>query len=276
MASYSKIFKASQLSVMEEVKVIAQPITSHNPQGIETDSGQNQGVMEGNATQSAQQVIQEANDQAQAIIDRAQQHARSIEADAENKISQWWTENEKKFEVLSLEAEQQGFKDGLVSGRQEAEAEMQQKYHEKLEQVQQLLQQGYEQKVAIISEAEPFLLELSTVIAKQIVKQELDGNPEKFVELIKQHILRFKEKEVITVCVHPEDFDFIQSQRAHLVAIVNGETEIKIIPDPTVSEKGCIIRTAYGSVDARIDTQIEEIKKVILEARREPESGIID
>jgi flagellar assembly protein FliH len=262
---------------MEEVKVIAQPITSHNPQGNETDSGQNKGgVMEGNATQSAQQVIQEANDQAQAIIDRAQQHARSIEADAENKISHWWTENEKKFEVLSLEAEQQGFKEGLVLGRQEAEAEIQQKYQEKVEQVQQLLTQGYEQKAAIISEAEPFLLELSTVIAKQIVKQELDSNPEKFVELIKQHILRFKEKEVITVCVHPGDFDFIQSQRAHLVAIVNGETEIKIIPDPTVSEKGCIIRTAYGSVDARIDTQIEEIKKVILEARREPESGIID
>jgi len=39
--------------------------------------------------------------------------------------------------------------------------------------------------------------------------------------------------------------------------------------------KGCIIRTAYGSVDARIDTQIEEIKKVILEARREPDSGIV-
>jgi flagellar assembly protein FliH len=276
MASYSKIFKASQLSLMEEVKVIAQPIPINNPKGNDVDSGPNQGEMDDNATQTAQQLIQEANDQAQSIIESAQLHARSIEADAENKISQWWTENEKKFEVLSLEAEQHGFKDGLVLGRQEAEAEIQQKYQEKLEQVQQLLQQGYEQKAAIISEAEPFLLELSTVIAKQIVKQELDSNPEKFVELIKQHILRFKEKEVITVCVHPEDFDFIQSQRAHLVAIVNGETEIKIIPDPTVSEKGCIIRTAYGSVDARIDTQIEEIKKVILEARREPESGIID
>ncbi|WP_412176713.1 FliH/SctL family protein [Bacillus sp. T3] len=39
--------------------------------------------------------------------------------------------------------------------------------------------------------------------------------------------------------------------------------------DHSVSQQGCIIRTAYGSIDARIDTQIEEIKKAILEIGRE-------
>ena len=166
--------------------------------------------------------------------------------------------------------------DGFEKGKTEAEQALQLEYESRLNQVQQLLQEGYAQKQAIISEAEPFLLEMSTVIAEQILKQELADVPEKFVELIKQQILRFKEKDSITVCVHPDDFEFIQSQRKSFISVVNGETEIKIIPDHSVSPKGCMIRSAYGSVDAGIDTQLEEIKKAIMAARREPELVAVD
>jgi flagellar assembly protein FliH len=275
MSSYSKVFKASNLSLLEEVKVITQPLIPINLQADETDVESHQEDDEGKGIHNVNQLIQEAKEKAQAIIDMAEKNARSLEASTTDKINQWWEENQQKLEAMSLEAKQQGFEEGLATGKQEAKTQIQQEYQGKLEQVQDLLHLAYEQKESIILEAEPFLLHLSTVIASQIVKQELESHPDKFLELIKQHILRFKEKESITVCVHPDDFDFIQAQRVQLVAVVNGETEIKIIPDHSVSPKGCIIRTAYGSVDARIDTQIEEIKKVILEARREPESGII-
>lgn len=275
MASYSKVFKASNLSLMEEVKVISQPII---PINLPFETSNEDGYQEANkskVTHEAHQLIEEAKAQAQLIIDRAEQNSRSLEADSTEKINQWWQENHKRLAAMSLEAEHQGYQEGYAKGTQEAKEQIEKEYHGKLEQVTALIQQAYEQKEAIISEAEPFLLEMSTVIASQIVKQDLESSPEKFVELIKQHILRFKEKEFITVCVHPDDFEFILRERAQLVAVVNGETEIKIIPDHSVSSKGCIIRTAYGSVDARIDTQIEEIKKVILEIRREPESDFI-
>lgn len=274
MASYSKVFKASNVSLMGEVKVITPPVSLHMtaadeefslPQAAEEDAG----------IQKSSEMLEEAKEQAEAIIAAAEQHAQAIETAAEGEINQWWEENQKKLESMSLEAQQQGYMEGLARGKEEAETAVRKEYEGQLAQINQLLQQSYEEKEAIVSEAEPFLLELSTVIATQIIKQELESNPEKFVELIKQHILRFKEKEFITICVHPADFDFIQSQRAHLIAVVNGETEIRIIPDHSVTEKGCIIRTAYGSIDARIDTQIEEIKRVILEARRTPESETI-
>lgn len=274
MASYSKVFKASNVSLMGEVKVITPPVSLHMtvadeefslPQAAEEDAG----------IQKSSEMLEEAKEQAEAIIAAAEQHAQTIEAAAEGEINQWWEENQKKLESMSLEAQQQGYMEGLARGKEEAETAVRKEYEGQLAQINQLLQQSYEEKEAIVSEAEPFLLELSTVIATQIIKQELESNPEKFVELIKQHILRFKEKEFITICVHPADFDFIKSQRAHLIAVVNGETEIRIIPDHSVTEKGCIIRTAYGSIDARIDTQIEEIKRVILEARRTPESETI-
>ncbi len=274
MASLSKVFKASQLSMMEEVKVISQPpVSIHN---LLPSEGNEETLLdkEGNDGHHSGHLAEEAHERAQAIIEAAEQEARSLKSEAEEQISFWWEENQNKLEAMSIEAKEQGYKEGFLTGRKEAESEIQLEYQEKLQQIHLLIECAYEKKDAIISEAEPFLLELSTAIATQIIKQELDQKPDKLIELIKLHILRFKEKEFITVCVHPDDFEFIHAQRTHLAAVVNGETEIKVIPDHSVTPKGCIIRTAYGSVDARIDTQIEEIKKVILEVRREPESGI--
>ncbi|AGK55368.1 FliH/SctL family protein [Bacillus sp. 1NLA3E] len=271
MKSYSKVFKASHLSIVNEVKVISTPLPSINQQVEEWES-----VVVKEASEDLEhQILEAAKVQAQVILSNAEQKAMSLEREAQEKVNQWWKEKEKNLEMMSLEAQQQGYDVGFEKGGVDAEKQIQQDYQEKMVQVQHLLQCAYEQKEAIIAEAEPFLLELSTAIASQIIKQELEGNPDKFVELIKHHILRFKEKEFITVCVHPDDFDFIQSQRAHLGAVVNGETEIKVIPDHTVTPNGCMIRTAYGSVDARIDTQLEVIKKVILEVGRDSESDII-
>lgn len=273
MASYSKVFKSSNLSLLSDVKVIALPYFPAHSAINEAHSASKKADEAG--TMDHHPLIEEAKEQAQDIIQTAIQKAEAIEAGAEEKINQWWAENQKKLESMSVEAKEEGFKEGFANGKREATDQVQQEYREKLAQVQEMLLQAYKQKEAIISEAEPFLLELSTVIATQIIKQELEEYPDKFVELIKQHILRFKEKDHITICVHPDDFPFIQSQRVQLVSVVNGETEIKIIPDHSVTTKGCIIRTAYGSIDARIDTQIEEIKKAILEVRRGLGSDVI-
>ncbi|NHC20658.1 flagellar assembly protein FliH [Bacillus sp. MM2020_4] len=274
MASYSKVFKASNLSVMEEVMVIKQPLISSDfaNEGLDESSTLpgNEGI-----TIEDHPLIKEANEKAQEIMETASQKAQAIETAAEEKVQQWWEENQEKLETMSHEAKEQGFLQGYEDGKQEALLEIQAEYQDKVALADDILQQAYAQKEKIIAEAEPFLLELSTAIASQIIKQELEDCPDKFVEVIQQHILRFKEKDHITICVHPDDFQFIQSQRTHLMAMVNGETEIKIIPEHSVTSKGCIIRTAYGSIDARIDTQMEEIKKVILEARRGQQSDTV-
>ncbi|WP_190284872.1 FliH/SctL family protein [Bacillus sp. S3] len=271
MTSYSKVFKASNLSLIDEVKVITLP------RDFGEDRKEESSALQGKEEIKIEEypMVKEANEKAQLIMEEARQKAQAIETAADERINQWWEENQKRLEAMAVETKEQAIQQGYDEGKNEAITAIQEEYQGKLAQAQDLLEQAYAQKETIISEAEPFLLELSTVIASQIIKQELEDCPDKFVELIQQHILRFKEKEHITICVHPDDFPFIQSQRVQLIAMVNGETEIKIIPDHSVTSKGCIIRTAYGSVDARIDTQMEEIKKVILEAKRGHQSDTI-
>ena len=47
--------------------------------------------------------------------------------------------------------------------------------------------------------------------------------------------------------------------------MVEGVKSIKILEDSTVDRGGCIIETDFGSLDARISSQLHEIEERILE-----------
>lgn len=273
MISYSKIFKASTVSYKDEVKLIIQPPVygCRDLELIKGDSPQKGLAGEAGYEDS----VQKARLEAESILRKAEETAKALEEAARERISLMQQEHEKMLTEKILKAEETGFQEGFSRGLIDGENAVKQEYSSLIEQAQELLHEAHKQKEAIISEAEPFLLELSTAIASQIIKQELKSNPDTILEMIKSHLLRFKEKEFITICVFPGNFDFIQGHRSQLLAVVNGETEIKIIPDHMVPENGCVIRTAFGSVDARIETQMEEIKKVLIEAKRGSSSALV-
>jgi flagellar assembly protein FliH len=44
---------------------------------------------------------------------------------------------------------------------------------------------------------------------------------------------------------------------------MDSQAELQIVPDITVMDFGCVIRSSFGSIDARVDTQLSEIKKAL-------------
>jgi flagellar assembly protein FliH len=46
---------------------------------------------------------------------------------------------------------------------------------------------------------------------------------------------------------------------------IDSQAELQILPDSTVKDNGCVIRSAFGSIDARIDTQLQEIKRELIQ-----------
>jgi len=53
--------------------------------------------------------------------------------------------------------------------------------------------------------------------------------------------------------------------REELLKGLNGQVELMIFPDSLIIDDGCIIKTLSGTLDAKIDTQLEEIKKNIID-----------
>jgi flagellar assembly protein FliH len=183
---------------------------------------------------------------------------------AEQELELWRKQEEERFLLQLEEQKRLGYEEGYQLGIQDGSLHAQQQYQEQLQKAEAILEQAYQEKTTIIQEAEPFVIDLSTEIAKKVLQQELKTHPDALIQLIKQTLSSVYETSSLSIGVAPEDFHFVQKQREQLMAVDNGQIEVKVFPDYSIEQGGCIIRTSSGSMDARIDVQLSEIKKVLL------------
>ncbi|ANF96518.1 FliH/SctL family protein [Paenibacillus bovis] len=211
-----------------------------------------------------EQMLADAREFAERQVREAAEEAERILQNAQEMIASWWDERREQDEHLIEAVKAQAFQEGYEEGQQRAETEMQQRINEMMQEAQTVLSQAYEAKEQIIQEAEPFLVNLSCGIAEKVIDRELADQQELVLSLIKKTLARKREQGLITLCVNPSQFDFIHAAREELVLAIDSQAELQILPDATVRDRGCVIRSAFGSVDARVDTQLAELKKELL------------
>lgn len=216
------------------------------------------------AEQSRRQILNDAKEIAEDQVRSASLEAERILEAAKAEADEWWQsrreQDEHLMEAIKAEAFQQGYSEGV----QQAEKDMQAKLEVIMEEAQAVLQEAYKARDVIIQEAEPFLVELSCDIAEKIVEKQLTIEPAYTMDLIKRNLARKKEQGIISLCVAPNQFAFVNAAREELTLAIDSQAELQILPDSTVKDHGCVIRSSFGSVDARIDTQLQEIKKELI------------
>ncbi|MCM3782962.1 FliH/SctL family protein [Neobacillus mesonae] len=210
------------------------------------------------------EMLQNAKEFAERQIREASEEAERLLQESREKIEAWWEEKRLQDEHLVNALRSEGFQQGYEEGAQKAKEELQEYVESKMLEAQDVLSEAYEAKEQIIQEAEPFLVELSSAIAEKIIDRQLENDEELALDLIRKNLSRKREQGVITLCVAPSQFSFVQAAREELSFAIDSQAELKILPDASVKDRGCVIRSAYGSVDARIDTQLTEIKRELL------------
>lgn len=197
-------------------------------------------------------------------LELAQQKER-----AQQELNEWRTREEESFRSQLEEEKRRGYDEGYQLGIEDGIQHAKEQYQIHLQKAADILEQAYQEKAAIIQEADPFVIELTMEIAKKVIQQELKTHPDALLHIIKQTLSSVYETDSISIGVAPEDFSFVQKQREQLLAMDNGQVEIKVFPDYSIQQGGCMIRTSSGSVDARIDVQLSEIKNVLLAYQQE-------
>lgn len=183
---------------------------------------------------------------------------------AQQELNEWRTREEESFRLQLEEEKRRGYQEGYQLGIEDGTLHAKEQYQIHLQKAADILEQAYQEKAVIIQEADPFVIELTMEIAKKVIQQELKTHPDALLHIIKETLSSVYETDTISIGVAPEDFSFVQKQREQLLAMNNGQVEIKVFPDYSIQQGGCIIRTSSGSVDARIDVQLSEIKKALL------------
>ena len=103
---------------------------------------------------------------------------------------------------------------------------------------------------------------LSVKIASKIIGQSLqfDDNWKVFIT---EALNQVKKEEDIKVFVPPTHYEVTAELANHLSKVFN--SEITVYPDSAASDHSCVIETAYGRIDATIDSQLNELKSKLIE-----------
>ncbi|CQR56478.1 FliH/SctL family protein [Paenibacillus riograndensis] len=216
------------------------------------------------AEQARKQMLKDAQEFAEGQVRDAAQEAENIVESARTEAEEWWRQRREQDEHLVEAVKSEAYQQGYQEGQAQAELEMSRKMAEMMEEARQVLQEAYRAKEVIIQEAEPFLVELSCSIAEKIVDKQLTVEPQFAMDLIRKNLARKREQGLISLCVSPAQFSFVNAAREELAMAVDSQAELQILPDSTVKDHGCVIRSSFGSIDARIDTQLAEIKKELI------------
>ncbi len=265
MILLSNVIKYTQYISLDDKKVVevAQKYKMYEDSGTADGLTEEQQQELNELHEMKDQILQDAQMFAEEQVRLAMEEAAAAREHAITEIEQWWNEKRESDEQLRNELKEEGFRQGYENGLKESEEHLREQYNDMLQEASQILEQAYHLKQQIIQEAEPFLIQLSCAIAEKIIDRQLTLEPQWIIELIQSILSRRREKGIITLCVAPAHFAYIQDAREELLLHIDSQAELQIIPDPSVHDHGCVVRSNFGSIDAKIDTQLKEIKNAL-------------
>lgn len=258
----SRLYKSSEVISAQDLK----RLEWYNQHAFQTAAPEPEPAGPDEETISLQQqILNDAELVAKQRLEETGQQIEAMFADANEQINQWWQERREQDLEQFEQIRSEGYQQGYTEGKTESEQEVWQQWETALTEAKAILDSAYQTKEQIIQEAEPFLVELSAAIAEKIIGKQLSVSPEWSLDLIRKSLERRREQGVITLCVAPQQLTFVQAAREELSLAIDSQAELQIVPDVSVKDRGCVIRSVFGSIDARIDTQLSEIKRELIQ-----------
>jgi flagellar assembly protein FliH len=106
---------------------------------------------------------------------------------------------------------------------------------------------------------------LSVAIAEKLIRHEIEHRPESVVAVVSETLQLAAGNPHIKIRMHPADIEQLREYGQEVLHRLNSLGESALLPDEEITRGGCLIETRHGTIDARIETQLERITQELLE-----------
>ena len=168
-------------------------------------------------------------------------------------------ESDKLRQALELEKQQareDGMAAGLEKGKQAVTAE--------LESVIQKLRRAYMDietyRKQLYLKAETETVDLALAVARQIIGQEISLDRQIVLNVVKGALDKVVNHEKVKIRINPQDLDAVQTALFEFLPHVEKIENVQFEADAAITTGGCVVETNFGTVDARIENQLDQIE----------------
>ena len=183
--------------------------------------------------------------------------AAELEAAREQARAAGHAEGFKKGRAEGLAAGQkEGREKGQAEGRAEALKRGEAATRAEVAKLQSVLERCAEAVAQMETEVAQAVTQLALTVARQVLLTELRSHPEHVLATV-QEVLRadLAEHGAVQLWLHPDDAALVSSHLGDTLA----ERNWRVAVDDTLERGGCRARSAYGDVDATLQTRWRQV-----------------
>lgn len=230
----------------------------------------------------AQNTVDEANDEYEKLLASAREQAKEILEKAQNDgyelgMTQGTDDGYKKGVEKGLEegrrtGNEKGYQEGFASGNEKGRAEgyqkaydeMAQKLAESTKKAKDILLDAQKEKVDIVNSSDSQVIEIAMSVAKKILNKEFTDNPFSILKIVKNAARKVSDQPRLIISVSPTNYDIVKMATDDIKKTLGSKQEVSVVADNTLGIADVIVGTGgSGDVDARLETQMSEIRKTI-------------
>ena len=213
------------------------------------------------AEKAAFDEVKRKTDQAQIIRQEAEDEAAKIIADAEKKATEIVTAAKEKMDAQMKDGYAEGFKKGQESGFKEGSLEAQRL----TDRLHTIIERMMDKRQEILAETEQQIVDLVLLMTRKIVKVISENQRNIVVSNVVQALRKVKGRGEVIIRVNLNDVAMTTQHVKDFLSAAENIKNITVVEDSTVDRGGCLIETDFGSIDAKIVSQLNEIEQRILE-----------
>jgi flagellar assembly protein FliH len=119
----------------------------------------------------------------------------------------------------------------------------------------------------LTAEAQADALEVGFLVARRIIEDEVQGNVEALLSLVRTALRRLGESRHVIIRLCPDDAKAVEEVMAAQGAKAIAETaiaQIELKADPSLQRCDCMVEGDLGSVDGRLNTRLDELRHAAL------------
>ena len=221
---------------------------------------------------SADDIVKKAEETAFAEVKRQTDQAAVIKADAENEAANIIEKAKAEAEQIIADAQaerdrqrndayQEGFDQGHNEGYENGVAEV----DRLVERMHKILEAVMQRRDEILQDTESQIVELVILMARKVIKILSENQKNVIMANTLAALKKVRTRGEVTLRVNLEDVKLTTEHVDEFIQHVENVQGITVLEDSSVEKGGCIVETDFGSIDARISSQLTELENKILE-----------
>ena len=258
-------------------RVIKAAVWEENPHLIDVPPPppppREEGEAEALSEEAVQNLLARIAEREQAMDERVKEaeiQVAVLHGEAEEERDRLLSEAQTQIENDRAEARAAGHAEGFAAGHAEGEAAVREEMAELIRttnvQAEKTLRDAHDAMRDYLMQAEEDIVSIAMTAVERILPQHFIDVPQMVLPIVRDAILRVKDQKEVVVHVPPDSYDFVLMARDELRGLLTaGDTNLTITSDEAMKPGDCLVETPNGSVDARLQKQIEQLKKAVRE-----------